>query len=173
MKLRTGTADKAGLVSSGIDRIRELCRGWVAEGVHPALVVLVARRGVIALHEAYGSLGPQPDDPPLTKDAVFWLASNTKPVTATALMLLVEDGLVGLTRPVQEYIPEFTGDGKEQVCVHHLLTHTSGIRDEDLDPHMAAVMDETPNPVAEPTQHPVIAKYLMLGYDFPLSLQPG
>src|SRR5438132_13803352 len=117
MELRSGTADEAGLSSSGIDRVHELCATWAKDGIHPSLVVLVARRGVIALHEAYGSLGPEPDDPPLTKDAVFWLASNTKPITATALMLLVEDGLVGLTRPVQEYISEFTGEGKEQVCV--------------------------------------------------------
>ena len=173
MELRTGSPEEAGLCAERIELVKTRCREWVDEGIHPALVVLVARHGVIALHEAYGSPGPNPDDPPLTKDAVFWLASLTKPVTATALMLLGEDGLVGLTRPVHEYIPEFVGAGKEQVCVHHLLTHTSGIKDEDLGPHMAAVGPSAPDPPDEPTQHPRVAKYLSLGYEFPLSLPPG
>mgnify|MGYP003693643069 CR=1 FL=1 len=52
--------------------------------------------------------------------------SLRKPITATAAMLLVEDGLLGLQRAVSEYLPEFVGEGKQAVMVHHLLTHTSG-----------------------------------------------
>ena len=110
-----------------IDRVRRLCAGWVEEGNSPALQVVVARRGTIVLHDAWGRLGPEDDDPPLTTDSIFPLASITKPITAAAVMCLVEDGLLGLNRPVQEYLPEFVGDGKDAVMVHHLLTHTSGL----------------------------------------------
>ena len=109
-----------------IEHVERLCEAWVEQDVHKALCVLVARRGVVCLHEAYGRLGPR-GAPPLERDSIFPMLSITKSVTATALMQLVDDGVVGLTRPVREYIPEFQGAGKQEVCVHHLLTHTSGI----------------------------------------------
>jgi CubicO group peptidase (beta-lactamase class C family) len=69
-------------------------------------------------------------------DAVFLLASITKPMTASALMVLADRGQVSLTDPVQRFIPEFRGDGRERILVRHLLTHTSGLPDmlrEDQD----------------------------------------
>lgn len=62
-------------------------------------------------------------------DAVFLLASITKPMTATALMVLVDRRQVSLSDPVHKFIPEFRGDGRERVLVRHLLTHTSGLPD--------------------------------------------
>jgi CubicO group peptidase (beta-lactamase class C family) len=134
-------------------------------------VVLVARRGVIVLHEAYGRLGPESDAPPLPLDAIFPLGSITKPITATAVMCLVEDGMLGLNRPVQEYMPEFTGPGKERVAVHHLLTHTTGLRDEDVDAHAARSTDPAPAP--ELQQHAWLAEYLFRRWDAPLWKAPG
>ena len=64
--------------------------------------------------------------PSVKRDTIYPLSSLTKPITATAAMLLVEDGLLGLQRPVSEYLPEFSGEGKQAVRVHHLLTHTQG-----------------------------------------------
>jgi CubicO group peptidase (beta-lactamase class C family) len=101
-------------------------------------VIAVARHGILVLHEAFGTLGPEPDSPPATLDSIFDLQSLGKPVTATAIMLLVEDGLLGLNRPVAEYIPEFIGEDKSAVTVFHLLTHTSGLRDEDIEAHVSA-----------------------------------
>lgn len=69
-------------------------------------------------------------------DAVFLIASITKPMTATALMILVDRREVSLSDPVQRFIPEFRGEGRELVLVKHLLTHTSGLPDmlpEDQD----------------------------------------
>ena len=63
-------------------------------------MVLIARKGVIVLHEAYGNLTPETDSPPLELDTIFPLASITKPITATAAMILVEDGLLGLNRGI-------------------------------------------------------------------------
>ena len=62
-------------------------------------------------------------------DRVFLLASITKPMTATAVMSLVDQGQVKLTDPVRKYIPEFKGGDRDRVTVRMLLTHTSGLPD--------------------------------------------
>ncbi len=115
--------------SERIDRARGLCAGWVKSGHTPSLVVLVARRGVVVLHEAFGKLRPEDDSPPVRLDTIFPILSITKPMTATLIMCLVEDGLLGLNRPVVDYLPEWTAKGAEEVLVHHLLTQTSGFDD--------------------------------------------
>jgi CubicO group peptidase (beta-lactamase class C family) len=82
---------------------------------------LVVRSGKEAFRRAFGKAS----DP----HAVFLLASITKPMTATAVMILVDRGELGLEDRVQRFIPEFRGDGRERVLIRHLLTHTSGLPD--------------------------------------------
>jgi len=173
MKLRSGTPEEAGMSAQRVRHIVDLAEGWVAQGITPALVVLVARRGVIVIHEAFGRLTPEEDSPPLQLDTIFPLASITKPITATAAMILVEDGLLGLNRPVSWYIPEFVGEGKDAVMVHHLLTHTSGFRDEDTEAHAEKKRGTVEIPPPDETQHPIINEYLFLRYDAPLWKPPG
>jgi CubicO group peptidase (beta-lactamase class C family) len=173
--LREGTAAEAGLSPARLERVHDLAAGWVKEGAYPALVALVARRGVIAFHEAFGRLGPEPDAPALTCDALFPLASLGKPITATACMMLVEDGLVGLTRPVKEYVPEFAGADKDKVCVHHLLTHTSGIAGpmlgtDELAQVLTGPVEQSPR---DPDLHPIVDRLLQIAYDRPLRMPPG
>ena len=62
-------------------------------------------------------------------DPVYLLASITKPMTVTSVLVLVERGEVRLSDPVRKYIPEFKGEGRDDVLVRHLLTHTSGLPD--------------------------------------------
>jgi len=172
MKLRKGSPEEVGMSVERVQSIVNLAEGWVTEGIHPALVVLAVRKGVIVLHEAFGSLIPEKNPPPLQLDAIFPLTSLSKPVTATAAMILVEKGLLGLNRPVVQYIPEFTGEGKEKVMVHHLLTHTSGLTDKDVKGHSEKKTSiEIPSP--HETQHHEISKELFLGYDTPLTYGPG
>src|SRR5262245_9490452 len=78
----------------------------------------------------FGRQGPEADAEPIRRDAMFYMASVTKPVICTAAMLLVERGQLNLSDPVQRYIPEFAGRGKEAAQVLHLFTHTSGLPDE-------------------------------------------
>ena len=111
MDLQDGTPEQAGFKPDRLKRVSERAASWVADGKTPSLVVLAARRGVIALHEAFGTLTHESDSPPLAIDSVFPVSSIAKPATATAIMLLVEDGLLGLARPVVDYIPELTGKG--------------------------------------------------------------
>jgi len=105
----------------------------VAAGRTPSLAVFAARRGTVLLHEAFGQQRPGPDAPPLRRDAALPISSVTKPITATLLMLLVEDGDVAVGRPVREYLPELgpeAADPFDEVLVHHLLNHTSGYDDD-------------------------------------------
>jgi serine-type D-Ala-D-Ala carboxypeptidase len=172
MSLRVGTVEEAGMSPTRVRRVIQLAEGWVRQDMLRALVLLVVRRGIVALHEAFGTLGPEPDSPPVARDSIFQLASVTKPITATAVMGLVEDGLLGLNRPVAEYIPEFVGDGKSAVTLYHLLTHTSGLRGEDVDAYITARFN------AEGISPPLPAAvtpdaYLSQGYGAPLWKPPG
>src|SRR3989442_5491727 len=126
MRLRPGPPKDAGMFPERVAHVRDLCAGWVEEGHTATLGVCVARRGVVVLHESFGILGPGPDSPRLEHDGLFAGASVTKAITATLVMQLVEDGLLGLNRPAKDYLPEISGEGTEEILVHHLLTHTSG-----------------------------------------------
>ncbi|MEZ5433606.1 MAG: serine hydrolase domain-containing protein [Verrucomicrobiales bacterium] len=80
---------------------------------------------------------------PMAADAIFWIASQSKSMTAAAFMMLVEEGKVSLDDPVTKYLPEFQGqkvrgkgaDGKDRapmplerpITIRHLLSHTSGL----------------------------------------------
>lgn len=173
MKLQAGTPEEVGMSAQRVRHVADLAKGWVAQGIHPALVVLAARKGVIVLHEAFGHLTPEENSPPVELDAVFPITSLTKPITATTAMMLVEEGLLGLNRPVAEYIPEFSGESKDKVMVHHLLTHTSGLTSEDVDAHKEKKKGTVKIPPPAETQHPAINEYLFLGYDTPLTIPPG
>ncbi len=115
-----------------IDRARDLCAEWVKSGHTPAIVALVARRGVICLHEAFGKLRPETDSPPVQLDTIWPIMSITKPMVSTLVLQLVEDGLLGLNRPVRDYLPEVKGKGTEEMLVHHLLTFTAGYDEFDF-----------------------------------------
>jgi CubicO group peptidase (beta-lactamase class C family) len=171
--LRRGTPEEAGMSAPRIQHVVELGEQWVREGVATSMVLLVARRGLIVLHEAYGRLTPDADSPPTPLDALFPLASVGKVFTATALMILVEEGRVGLNRPVSGYLPEFQGEGKDRVLVRHLLTHTSGIRDEEVEKYAQENKGKIALPPAEETLHPLENEYLALRYGCPLWKPPG
>ncbi|MFV1858058.1 MAG: serine hydrolase domain-containing protein [Anaerolineales bacterium] len=175
MKLVAGRPDDAGISDSAAELILKRAEEWVADGIHPSLVLLAARRGVVFFHEAFGVLTPQKGSQRLPKDAIFPLASITKTLTATAAMLLVEDGRLGLNRRVQEYIPEWVGNNKDQVRVHHLLTHTAGLPDDDRVFSTILERDEggVETPPAGDTADPAIHRRLHLGLDIPLELEPG
>lgn len=173
MQLRVGSPEEAGMRPETVDLIRQRAEQWVAAERTQSLCLVLARRGVVFLHEAWGPLTHEPDSPPLTVDSLFPLASLTKPITVTAAMILIEDGLLGPNRPVQEYIPEFVGEGKDKVMVHHLLTHTSGIDDDPI----SEMLDDEPEdvliPEADANQDEFVNKALTYTYLSPLAFEPG
>lgn len=173
MVLRNGVLEEVGMSKEGISRAEKVAQRLVESGNSPAIVTLIARNGVIVSHKAFGKHGPEADSPDLKVDALFPVCSITKPITATLVMMLVEEGLVGLNRPVEDYIPEFTGEGKKEICVHHLLTHTSGMRDEDVEAHCENKKGAVQFPPCDSTQVQQIHERLYLGYDAPMRDKPG
>ena len=102
------------------------------DGAIPGAVIAVGRRtaaGYETWQKAYGFARVEPSREPMPVDAVFDLASLTKPIaTGTSMMILAERGSLSLDDRVGEYLPEFSQGDKQNVTVRHLLTHTSGMK---------------------------------------------
>jgi CubicO group peptidase (beta-lactamase class C family) len=99
----------------------------VEKDVLRSAVLLVARKGKIVLHEAVGWKDKE-RGVPIKKDAMFRMASNTKPVVATGISILVEDGKLRYSDNVRKHIKSFDNYRSGSIKLHHLLTHTSGLR---------------------------------------------
>jgi CubicO group peptidase (beta-lactamase class C family) len=112
-----------------LQRAYDLVERWTRSGRVPAAALGVGRSTAALELRLFGRQGPGPTDPAIRPDALFLVASITKPVTATAVLLLVERGLLGLDDRVAEFVPAFARNGKQDVRVRHLLTHTSGLPD--------------------------------------------
>jgi len=95
----------------------------------PGGAIMVGRHGRAVRPRFFGRQGPEADAAPIRDDAVFLLASISKPVTYTGAMLLVERGELNLTDHVTRYLPDFAAHHKEDTLVLHLFTHTSGMPD--------------------------------------------
>jgi CubicO group peptidase (beta-lactamase class C family) len=115
-----------GFDSAALARVANYVASQV-DSAYPGAVVAVGRHGRLALLSAaghYGTTDPRPVDP----TTVYDLASLTKVIgLTTACMILVNAGSLDLDAPVQRYLPEFRGPGKDRVTIRHLLTHSSGL----------------------------------------------
>ncbi|WP_257667816.1 serine hydrolase domain-containing protein [Parapedobacter tibetensis] len=115
----------------------------VADGEIPGAVALIARNGKIIYHKAFG-IADVEKGRAQQRDDIFRIASQTKAITSTAVMMLWEEGKFQLDDPISKYIPEFknpqvlqsfryadTGftarPANKEITIRHLLTHTSGI----------------------------------------------
>jgi CubicO group peptidase (beta-lactamase class C family) len=125
--------EEIGFDPARLRRVWDLLRRWVEQDKIPAAGVCVGRRGRQVEPHFFGRQRPEPGAPPLRPDALFLVASVTKPVTATAIMILVERGEVTLEDKVATFVPRFAAHGKGEVQVRHLLTHTSGLPDMPTD----------------------------------------
>lgn len=138
--------EDAGFSSERLRRIEPLIKSHIASKNLSGAVTLVARRGKVVHFEAYGSTDFEVDRPMRT-DTLFRLASMTKPITAVAVLMLMEEGKLILSDPVSKFIPEFKnpkvavwnlpndprGAGirliaaDREVTLQHILTHTAGL----------------------------------------------
>lgn len=173
--LTAGTAEEAGMDTARISLIRERLQTWIDGKIERSGVFLVSRRGKIVLHEALGPRTDRPDAPSMEKDSIFQVSSISKPITATGVMILAEDGMIGLNRPIKEYLPEVCGEGTDDIEVQHLLTHTSGFKEEECWQHYsenaARVLASPELPAAN--QHQFIADYLKTMEGAKSSFAPG
>jgi CubicO group peptidase (beta-lactamase class C family) len=123
----------------------------------PGGVLLVGWRegkGFREWSKAYGLKQIEPEPLPMPLDAVFDLASVTKPVaTGTSLMILIERGDANLDDPVVKYLPCFKGEGKSEVTVRDLMSHCSGLAPSAPRPERQAIVDRygmpCPNEIRE------------------------
>src|SRR5687768_12409285 len=111
-----------GATPEGLASAAGILESSVRSGEVKSASILVTRRGKTVLHRGFGGVSDRPD-------TVYLLASITKPVTACALMLLVERGSVALNDPVSRHLPEFTGGDRAKIRVRDLLSHISGLPD--------------------------------------------
>ena len=100
----------------------------MAKGNFPGAVVLVGQQDDIVYWQAFGNEIVDPCEEPAGRNTIFDLASMTKPIaTATSIMILRDRKAIQLDDYVSKYMPAFACNGKEQVRIEHLLTHTSGL----------------------------------------------
>ncbi len=135
--------ESVGVSTERLVRIDKMCEEAVAEGNLPGIVSLVARNGKIVLWKAYG-MADNANGRKLKRDDIFRIASQTKAITSTAVMMLWEEGKFRLDDPISKYIPEFknpqvlktfrysdttwtTEPAKTEITIRNLLSHTSGI----------------------------------------------
>ncbi|MBI5010572.1 MAG: beta-lactamase family protein, partial [Bacteroidia bacterium] len=141
--LSDATPESQGMSSDRLARIDTILSEAVAEGDIPGAVALVARNGKIVYHKAFG-MSDNESGRKMKTDDIFRIASQTKAITGTAVMILWEEGKFRLDDPISKYIPEFKNPGvlktfnekdssyttepaKSEITIRQLLTHTSGI----------------------------------------------
>jgi len=110
-------------------RLLRAARRDVDAGLVPACQLAVARAGEMVLFEVLG------DATPATR---FHVWSATKPIVASAVWVLIGEGLLDVARPVADYVPEFAGSGKEAVTVEQVLLHTAGFPSAPMAPEEGA-----------------------------------
>ena len=139
--MKTVTPETVGLASDRLSRIKPVMQAHIDRGELPGLITMVARRGQIAHSECFGWMDIEANKL-MQFDAIFRLASLTKPVTSVAAMMLYEEGLFQLSDPVSEFIPEFHGskvfagisdgimelvDAEREITIGDILTFRSGL----------------------------------------------
>ena len=131
LTLSYASPEQAGMSSAVLAGGAGLYQEAVDRGDLVGAVLLVVRRGQIVLHEAVGwkdkdrNLSMEPN-------TMFRMASNTKPLIATAIAQLVEEGKLSYSDLVRDYIPEWDNYRSGFITIGHLLSHSSGLRISSL-----------------------------------------
>lgn len=115
-----------GLVPERLRHLKAVIEDDISRGRYYGGVILVARNGIVGLHEAIGFIDPKTKKP-VTKKSIFSLFSTTKAITNVLVFRAIERGEFALTTKVSEIIPEFSGGQRQNITFFHLLTHSSGL----------------------------------------------
>ena len=132
--LPTAKPEQVGLSSERLDRMTQALRADVERGRIPGAVVLVARKGRVAYLQPVG-FRDKTASTPMTADAIFRIASMTKPIVTVAALSLYEEGRLLLSDPVSKYIPAFKNQtvglerapAEREMTIQDLMRHTSGL----------------------------------------------
>ena len=180
----TAKPEDVGMSSERLERIGPAMQARIDAGEIAGVVTLVARRGRIVHFEAYG-YSDIAKRSPMRTDHIFGLASSSKPITAVAIMMLVERGDIRLSDPVSRFIPEFAAAAQvavpkaggpegaydlvpatRPITVADLLKHGSGLVSGGLGARVA-------NETAQRTPQDTLATYIPKLGAVPLDFQPG
>lgn len=141
--ITTASATSVGMSEERLAKIDAMLQAAVQEENIPGAVALIARNGKIVFHRAYG-MADNSSKRAMKVDDIFRIASQTKAITSTAVMMLWEDGKFSLDDPISKFIPEFkaaqildtfneadssytTIPSEKEITIRHLISHTSGI----------------------------------------------
>ena len=141
--LTEAAPETVGISPERLARINQICSGKIQNGNLPGIAILITHNGKIVLWKAYGMADNQ-SGKAMKRDDIFRIASQTKAITSTAIMMLWEEGKFQLDDPISKYIPEFknpqvlksfsysdtswTGQSaRSEITIRQLITHTSGI----------------------------------------------
>ena len=184
-------AESVGMSTEGLQRIDVAMQRHIAPGGIQGAVTAVARRGRVVHFQAHGLIEVETQRA-MPRDAIFMMASSTDPVLGVAAMILIDEGLIRPSDPVEKYIPEFRNmqvavladsadkdkvplkvnrpnppahrlvPAQTPITIEHLLTHTSGLVSGGLGTRLAPDLDRT-----------TLAGYVPALGDFALDFQPG
>jgi len=129
--LTLSTPEEAGMSAAVLESAVDLYRNAVGNDHLKGCVLLVAYKGKVVVYEAIGYRNVE-SKLPFEKDTMFRMASNTKPVVATAVSILAEQEKLSYDDNVRNYIPAFDNYKSGFIKVRHLLSHTSGFRINSL-----------------------------------------
>ena len=184
--------EAVGLSSERLQRINQMIQGYIEHGEITGAITMVSRRGKVAHFESHGQMDLE-HKTPMRKDAIFRIASMSKPITAVAILMLMEEGKLRLTDPVSRFIPEFketkvaietapyrpaangqpardaayyTMPAERAITIRDLLTHTSGLQSGTLGNRIGARMSPRNTSFT-------LDKYVPTLGQVPLDFQPG
>src|SRR3974390_821477 len=172
-----------------LDRIKQFLQSEVDKKAIPGAVVLVTQNGSVAYEQAIG-FQDREKSVPMKKDAIFPIASMTKPITGVAWMMLAEEGKIDLLAPAWQYLPELKGlkvgvekkdantgavtlaleDAKKEITVQDLLRHTSGLV---YGPFGNTLVHQTYNQANLFDPNQTLAEFVTKITKLPLAHQPG
>lgn len=145
--------------------VSDCMTGFVKAGEIAGAVTLITDREN-TLHLSCVGLADIATRKPMAPDTLFWIASMTKPITATAVMMMQEEGNLAMDDPVSKYLPEFRDlrdgkGGKVTVTIQQCLTHTSGLSEVSLEEtaNVVTLAELMPLIVAQPVKFPPGCKW--------------
>ena len=152
---RAVSPESVGFSSERLAKLTARMQEGAAKGEYPGAVLVIGRHGKIVYAQTFGSMSPE-NKTPMREDAIFRIASMTKPLASLAIMMLSEEGKLSIVDPVDNYLPELKdmrvavmkpgADGKsamafepqkQRMTVQDLLRHTSGLPSGNADSNNA------------------------------------
>ncbi len=184
-------ASQAQIIQDRVQKLDAMLEEAIAEQQVPGLVAMVMKDGEVVYHEAKGFSDVE-SGIEMSKNSIFRIASQTKAITSTAVMILWEEGHFRLDDPISKYIPEFENptilkdfneadssytsvEAENQITIRHLLTHTSGLGYGviDGDSRMRKIYQKAGVVDLFTTENVTIKESVMRLAELPLHHEPG